>query len=326
MFIKSIKLKNIHIFIIPIFLLIILLIISFAIVSNTLDSNITSEITSNVNSDYIEWVDFNVSYDALKQTSLLDIESHLNNLDIKYDWIELLAYLGCIYGGDFNKYSQKDLDNLIYELDSGKTIEELTSSMPLYYYYYEAYSAVLKEFIGLHTIQKQDENGNKYYEETYGLKAFSPISSNYSFTHYKDFGNSRSYGFSRTHLGNDLMGSIGTPIIAIESGIVENIGWNQYGGWRLGIRSFDGNRYYYYAHLRKDTPYVEGLEKGSEVQAGDVIGYLGMTGYSITENVNNVNVPHLHLGIQLIFDESQIDSPNEIWIDVYNIVEFLYRK
>ena len=57
------------------------------------------------------------------------------------------------------------------------------------------------------------------------------------------------------------MGSIGTPIIAVESGIIEQLGWNQYGGWRIGIRSFDGKRYYYYAHLRKDHPYVEGSRK-----------------------------------------------------------------
>lgn len=137
------------------------------------------------------------------------------------------------------------------------------------------------------------------------------------------FGNSRSYGFARTHLGNDLMGSIGTPIIAVESGIVENIGWNQYGGWRIGIRSFDQHRYYYYAHLRKDHPYVSTLEKGSVVTAGDVIGYLGMTGYSTTENVNNVNIPHLHFGLELIFDTSLVDTKNEIWIDVYEIIEFL---
>ena len=36
-----------------------------------------------------------------------------------------------------------------------------------------------------------------------------------------------------------LMGSIGTPIVAVESGVIENLGWNQYGGWRIGIRSFD---------------------------------------------------------------------------------------
>ena len=30
--------------------------------------------------------------------------------------------------------------------------------------------------------------------------------------------------------------------------------------------------------------------------------------------------------MQLIFDESQVDSPNEIWIDVYHIVEFLQKN
>ena len=68
-------------------------------------------------------------------------------------------------------------------------------------------------------------------------------------------------------------------MVAVESGYVEALGWNQYGGWRLGIRSFDHKRYYYYAHLRKNYPYQSGLEVGSVVQAGDVIGYLGRTGY-----------------------------------------------
>ena len=31
-------------------------------------------------------------------------------------------------------------------------------------------------------------------------------------------------------------------------------------------------------------------------------------------------------GMQLIFDESQVDSPNEIWIDVYQIIEFLKKN
>ena len=72
--------------------------------------------------------------------------------------------------------------------------------------------------------------------------------------------------------------------------------------------------------------YVENLQEGDTIKAGDVIGYLGMTGYSIKENVNNINAPHLHFGIQLIFDESQVDSPNEIWIDVYEIIEFLKQN
>ena len=97
-------------------------------------------------------------------------------------------------------------------------------------------------------------------------------------------------------------------------------------GWRIGIRSLDSKRYYYYAHLRKNHPYINGLQEGSKVTAGDVIGYLGMTGYSTKENVNNINVPHLHFGLQLIFDESQVDGNNEIWIDVYNIIEFLMKN
>lgn len=80
-----------------------------------------------------------------------------------------------------------------------------------------------------------------------------------------------------------MLGSIGTPIIAVESGYVEAIGWNRYGGWRIGIRSFDGKRYYYYAHLRRNHPYAD-MYEGKIVTAGDVIGYLGMTGYSSEEN------------------------------------------
>lgn len=60
--------------------------------------------------------------------------------------------------------------------------------------------------------------------------------------------------------------------------------------------------------------------------AGDVIGYMGHTGYSTTEDVNNIDQTHLHFGMQLIFDESQKDGNNEIWIDCYQLVNFLYRN
>jgi len=97
-------------------------------------------------------------------------------------------------------------------------------------------------------------------------------------------------------------------------------------GWRIGIRSFDGLRYYYYAHLRKDHPYNSEIIEGSIVTAGDVIGYLGMTGYSTKENVNNINVPHLHLGLQIIFNPVQKDGVNQIWIDIYDIVNFVFSE
>lgn len=207
-------------------------------------------------------------------------------------------------------------------------MEELAAGIKTYDYYYEAYSAVLGGFLGTYEVEVDDPEveGGKRWERTYGLKAFSPIAKNYPYNDYDDFGSSRSYGYKRKHLGHDMMGATGTPIIAVESGTVEALGWNQYGGWRIGIRSFDGKRYYYYAHLRQNFPYHLDLEEGDVVMAGDVIGYLGHTGYSTTENTNNINQPHLHFGMELVFDESQKESDNEIWIDVYAIVRLLYRN
>lgn len=291
--------------------------------TNTIDNTTVTE-----KKKYIKWVDFNVTYDVLDKTSKFDINSHSNNEPIKYNWIELISYLACKYGGNFKKFKQNDLIELTNKLKNGSTIEDLTKNLKNYSYYYEAYDAILHEFIGEYEVELPDDSGteNKIYTKKYGVKAFLPIAKNYSFNHYDDFGNARSYGFKRVHLGNDLMGSIGTPIIAVESGTIEALGWNQYGGWRIGIRSFDKKRYYYYAHLRKDHPYNNELYEGKVVKAGDVIGYLGMTGYSTKENVNNINIPHLHFGMQLIFDESQKDGVNQIWIDVYQIIEFLRKN
>jgi len=101
------------------------------------------------------------------------------------------------------------------------------------------------------------------------------------------------------------------------------MGWNRYGGWRIGIRSFDSKRYYYYAHLQKDQPFAKGLQEGDIVQAGDLLGFMGRTGYSDRENTNNIETVHLHFGMQLIFDESQKECNSEIWINVYDIVRLL---
>ena len=166
------------------------------------------------------------------------------------------------------------------------------------------------------------ENGKEVMgEKQYGVCAAAPIAKGYSVTEYNDFGTARSYGYRRRHLGHDMLGSVGTPICAVEGGYVEALGWNQYGGWRIGIRSFDSKRYYYYAHLRKDAPY-EDLYPGKIVNAGEVIGYLGMTGYSAKENVNNIDIPHLHIGLELIFAPEQKDGYCQIWISLDELGRF----
>lgn len=267
----------------------------------------------------IQWVDFNVDYPALQQALDLDIASQGEEKPL--NWIEILALAATRCGG--SGITVRAVNTAAQELRGDQPpIEFLGNQYKYYDYYLTAYRAVLGGLVGSYAVEVTDEHGTRWVP-AYGLKAFSPIAAGYGYSHCSDFGKPRSYGFSRPHLGNDLMGALGTPIVAVESGTVEALGWNQYGGWRVGIRSDDSLRYYYYAHLRKDTPYAPGLAEGQHVEAGDVIGFMGRTGYSSRENVNNIETVHLHFGMQLVFDESQKECNSEIWIDVYDIVRLL---
>lgn len=268
-----------------------------------------------VRADTIRWVDFKVPYESLKYAMDVDIATFDQEKHIS--WIDILAVAACRTGGRCGLSSVK---KAVSQLKTGdRSPEELTGELGKYYaYYHSAYEAALGGLLGSYEITVNGET-----KPVYGLKAFSPIAAGYGYSHCSDFGNSRSFGFARKHLGNDLMGGQGTPIIAVEGGVIEAMGWNRYGGWRIGIRSFDSKRYYYYAHLQKDHPFAQGLEEGMTVQAGDIIGFMGRTGYSDKENVNNIETVHLHFGMQLVFDESQKECNSEIWIDVYNIVRLL---
>ncbi len=264
----------------------------------------------------IRWVDFGVPYESLEYAMEKDIESFDQERHIS--WIDLLALAACRTGG---RCALPSVKKAFQDLSGDKTPEELLGQTYKYYpYYHDAYQAVLGGLLGSYQIQVEGQ-----WRPAYGLKAFSPIAAGYGYSHCDDFGVGRSFGFARKHLGHDLMGSLGTPVVAVEGGMVEAMGWNRYGGWRIGIRSFDSRRYYYYAHLQKDYPFADGLAVGDMVQAGDLIGFMGRTGYSDKENVNNIQTVHLHFGMQLIFDESQKECSSEIWIDVYPIVRLLHR-
>ncbi len=269
-----------------------------------------------VSADFIKWVDFDVPYESLQYAMNVDIDSFEEEQHIS--WIDILSLAACRTGGKCGLASVK---RAALELKQGKVPQELLGEAFGYYsYYHEAYSAVLGGLLGSFAICR-----NGTWVPKYGLKAYSPIAEGYSYSHYDDFGASRSFGFQRKHLGNDLLGSPGTPIVAVEGGTVEALGWNRYGGWRVGIRSHDRKRYYYYAHLLKDKPFAAGLTVGQTVNPGDVIGFMGRTGYSDQENTNNIEINHLHFGVQLIFDESQKECSSEIWINVYPLVNLLSR-
>lgn len=83
-----------------------------------------------------------------------------------------------------------------------------------------------------------------------------------------------------------MLAAEGTPLTAIESGIISSPGWHSEGGLGLYIRGDSGDTWYY-AHL---SSFVTGLVGGLRVEAGQRLGYVGHTG--------NASTPHLHLGWQ----------------------------
>ncbi len=262
----------------------------------------------------IRWVDFDISTESMEYALRRDIESL--DQEKHLGWIEILSLAACRTGG---KCPLSSVKKAASDLMGDRSPEELAGDGAKYYHYYHrAYTAALGGLVGSYAIEKDGQ-----WVPSYGLKAFSPVAAGYGYSHCDDFGVSRSFGFQRKHLGNDMMGALGTPIVAVEGGVVEAMGWNRYGGWRIGIRSFDSRRYYYYAHLQKDRPFAPGLAVGDTVEAGDLIGFMGRTGYSDKENVNNIETVHLHFGMELVFDESQKECNSEIWIDVYPIVKLL---
>ena len=95
-------------------------------------------------------------------------------------------------------------------------------------------------------------------------------------------------GGERRHEATDIMAPRGTPVLAIDTGIVAKLFTSKPGG--LTVYQFDGSqRYaYYYAHLDR---YAEGIREGQLLKKGDLVGYVGVTGNS------DPNAPHLHLAI-----------------------------
>jgi murein DD-endopeptidase MepM/ murein hydrolase activator NlpD len=95
-------------------------------------------------------------------------------------------------------------------------------------------------------------------------------------------------GGERRHEASDIMAAKGTPVVAVDTGIVAKLFTSKPGG--LTIYQFDPSQKYayYYAHL---DGYAPGLKEGMLVKKGDRIGFVGVTGNS------DPNAPHLHFAI-----------------------------
>ena len=129
----------------------------------------------------------------------------------------------------------------------------------------------------------------------------------------------RSYGGNRKHEGTDIMAGNHArgyyPIISITEGIVEKMGWLEQGGYRIGVRSPAGG-YFYYAHL---ASYAPGLKEGDLVLAGQLLGFMGDSGYGAEGTVGKFDV-HLHLGIYVD------TSAGELSVNPYHVLKMLESR
>jgi murein DD-endopeptidase MepM/ murein hydrolase activator NlpD len=92
-------------------------------------------------------------------------------------------------------------------------------------------------------------------------------------------------GITRMHTGVDWAAPVGTPILAGADGTIERVG--RQGGYGNYVRIRHTNGFSTaYGHMSR---YADGLEPGMSVKQGQVIGYVGSTGFSTG--------PHCHYEI-----------------------------
>lgn len=134
---------------------------------------------------------------------------------------------------------------------------------------------------------------------------------NIGVTYENSWMNERTYGGERGHEGTDIIASKNVrglyPIISMTDGIVDKMGWLEKGGYRIGIKTEKG-AYFYYAHLDS----YSNVKVGDEIKAGDVLGYMGDSGYGSEGTVGKF-VVHLHLGIY-IYPDGVETSINPYWV------------
>ena len=96
-------------------------------------------------------------------------------------------------------------------------------------------------------------------------------------------------------MGVDYAAPSGTPVHAVADGVVSFKGWSGGGGNTLRIKHA-GNLETGYLHLRG---FAKGINKGTRVKQGDLIGYVGSTGTSTGPHLdyriwkNGVNIDPL---------------------------------
>ncbi|MBM4130334.1 peptidase M24 [bacterium] len=126
-----------------------------------------------------------------------------------------------------------------------------------------------------------DQGDPAYFDETGGsrqkslLRAplqYSRISSEFSYRRFHPV-----LGKMMPHLGIDYAAPLGTPVKAAGDGVVLAASAKGGNGKYVHIRHANKNLETYYLHLSK---FGKGVKSGARVRQGQVIGYVGATGYA----------------------------------------------
>jgi peptidoglycan LD-endopeptidase LytH len=116
-------------------------------------------------------------------------------------------------------------------------------------------------------------------------------------------------GSNRVHEALDIAAPLGTPVVAVDDGVVRKLFDSKAGG--ITVYQFDptGTYCYYYAHL---DAYAPGLREGQQVRRGELLGYVGTSGNAPKD------APHLHFAI------ARLDADRNWWggtpIDPYPLL------
>jgi peptidoglycan LD-endopeptidase LytH len=168
-----------------------------------------------------------------------------------------------------------------YMLEYGQTEEDIKIALWNYY----------KRDLSVQTIMNTAKVFKTYQEINLTDRDF-PVSTDYNYSYRSTWGDRRGFGGLRIHEGTDIFAGYGTPVKSTTYGVIELMGWNLYGGWRIGIRDIY-NIYHYYGHM---NGYQDDIQVGQVVKPGDVLGSVGSTGYG-PPGTSGKFPPHLHYGM-----------------------------
>lgn len=123
--------------------------------------------------------------------------------------------------------------------------------------------------------------------------------------------------YARMHTGVDWAARVGVPIYAAGAGTITVAGWE--GGYGRRIEIQHANGYVTtYSHMSR---FADGMEPGTRVTQGQIIGYIGNSGLSTG--------PHLHYEVMVngrFVDPLKIRVPRSRELDGRELADFLRQR